>query len=261
MPSVRLMQGDCLALLKDIADESVDLVIADLPYGTTDCAWDNLIPFEPMWEQLDRICKRTAPMLFFGSEPFSTRLRMSNIDEYKYDWIWVKNHTTGFAHAKNMPLKQHENISVFSQGGVVHRSLDKGNRMTYNPQGVVEVQLTQHTRRHKFGTIAGERPSNTEYYKQEGTNYPRSVIYFDKELYPGAHPTQKPVSLLEYLIKTYSNEGETVFDPTMGSGSTGVACVNTSRNFIGIEIDENYFKTAQTRISEAKNTPKQEKST
>lgn len=251
---VKLLQGDCLELMKDIPDGSVDMILADLPYGTTECKWDTIIPFEPLWEQYERVIKDNGAIALFGSEPFSTLLRSSNFKLFKYDWIWKKNTTTGFQHSKNMPLKDYEIISVFSKGSMGHKSLLGERRMVYNPQGLVPCNRT-HNGKSGFGGIVGRRPSHKDVVTQEYTNYPKMILEYDNE--KGLHPTQKPVKLAEYLIKTYTNEGETVLDNVMGSGSTGVACVNTNRNFIGIEIDDEYFEIAKQRISEAQNMPEQ----
>ena len=237
MKKFELWHGDCLELMKNIPDGSVDLVLTDPPYGTTACKWDSVIPFEPMWEQLNRVIKPNGAICLFGSEPFSSALRMSNIKHFKYDWIWNKKRFANQMCAKFQPLKIHENISVFS--------LKKHN---YYPQGLIRCdKITKQGKKITDNIGGGSRP--TQYY-QEFTNYPRSILEFglDKEKY---HSTQKPITLLEYLIRTYTNEGETVLDFTMGSGSTGVACVNTNRRFIGIELDENYFKIAENRIKQA----------
>lgn len=247
--SIQLYQGDCLELMKDIPDGSVDMVLADLPYGTTDCKWDICIQFDPLWVQYKRITKSNGVIALFGSEPFSSRLRMSNIKWFKYDWIWRKNTCTGFQHAKNMPLKDHEIISVFSRGSMGHASLLGERRMPYNPQGVKPVEECRNGKRNSEWLI-GSRPSHKATYIQTGTGYPKSVLDFSNNE-KSLHPTQKPVTLLEYLIRTYTNKGETVLDNTMGSGSTGVACVNTGRSFIGMELDPGYFETAQRRIAEA----------
>ena len=242
-----LLQGDCLELMKQIPNGSIDMILCDLPYGTTACRWDSVIPIDKLWKEYRRIIKSNGVIVLFGSEPFSTRLRSAALDLYKYDWIWVKNHSTGFQHAKNMPMKKHENISVFSPGGMGHKRLLGNRRMTYNPQGIVEENHIRKTTKNKFGSIAGKRPSQKEFFIQECSNYPESVLNYPKES-NAVHPTQKPVALLEYLIKTYTNPGETVLDNCMGSGSTGVACVNTGRDFIGIELDPHYFEVAKQRI-------------
>ena len=236
--------------MKDIPDESVDMILCDLPYGTTACKWDSIIPFEILWKHYNRVIKNNGVICLFGSEPFSTHLRTSQIDNYKYDWIWVKSNgsCSGFVHAKNMPLKKHEIISVFSKAPIGHISLLKERRMKYNPQGL-SYKPTKEISKKKFGNTVGKRPSQVEEYTREYINYPVSILNFDSE--KGLHPTQKPVPLLEYLIKTYTNENETVLDNCMGSGSTGVACVHTNRNFMGIELDNHYFDVAKNRIETA----------
>jgi site-specific DNA-methyltransferase (adenine-specific) len=252
MSEIRLIHGDCLEKMKEIPDGSVDMVLADPPYGVTACKWDSVIPIAPMWEQLNRVIKPTGAIALFGSEPFSSALRMSNIKNYKYDWVWVKSKPNGWQHSKNKPMSKHEIVSVFSLAPMGHKSLLGDRRMEYNPQGVADsivkkVTATAHSE------SMGARPNQVgkEYVSQTG--FPSSVLEYGNIVGKSAiHPTQKPVDLLEYLIKTYTNEGETVLDFTMGSGSTGVACVNTNRNFIGIELDEKYFNIAKDRIEEAK---------
>jgi len=244
---IDLKFGDCLELMKNIEPTSVDAIITDPPYGTTDCKWDSVIDLGLMWEQLNRIIKPNGAIVLFGSEPFSSALRMSSIKNYKYDWYWKKNKVTGFTQCKNKPMKNIELISIFSKGTTVHKSQSK-NRMTYNPQDIIRIDKTRKNGKSKFGTISGKRPSHQDTYKQQFTNYPKMVIDFKSDTNL-IHPTQKPVALMEYLIKTYTNEGETVLDFTMGSGTTGVACKNLNRNFIGIEKDENYFEIATNRIN------------
>ena len=224
---INLINGDCLEEMKNIPDGSVDMVLTDPPYGTTACKWDSVIPFEPMWEQLKRVIKPNGAIVLFGSEPFSSFLRVSNIEGYKYDWIWEKR-PVNFLNAKKQPLRKTERISVFN-GGI------------YNPQGLVYCERVN------------KRSNSTETNRKHGksnvskfTNYPTDVLKFIGER--GLHPTQKPVALMEYLIKTYTNEGETVLDFTMGSGTTGVACVNMNRKFIGIELEDEYFSAAKERI-------------
>lgn len=244
MKPIELWQGDCLELMKNITDGSVDLVLTDPPYGTTACKWDSVIPFEPMWKQLNRIIKPNGAICLFGSEPFSSALRMSNIKHFKYDWIWEKTRATDFVNANNKPLKKHEIVSVFSNGTTANGS-DK--KMVYFPQGLV---MSERKIKRTSRGFQGERPKQKDEYTSFWTNYPSSVLKY-KSIGNTIHPTQKPVALLEYLIRTYTNDGETVLDFTMGSGSTGVACVNTNRNFIGIELDEGYFNTATQRIDTA----------
>lgn len=254
---IDLRCGDCLELMKDIPNGSVDLVLTDPPYGTTACKWDSVIPFEPMWKQLNRIIKPNGAICLFGSEPFSSALRMSNINHYRYDWIWHKNLSGSFATAKKMPMKYHENISVF------YKKLP-----TYNPQFQPYSEST--AKRFKDGEMVNrkkqiEKSTNSiqgglSFVGEQGMcikrgKYPESVQFFKSEHTANGkrlHPTQKPIDLLEYLIRTYTNQGETVLDFTMGSGSTGVACVNTGRNFIGIELDEAYFQIAKERIENCK---------
>jgi site-specific DNA-methyltransferase (adenine-specific) len=234
---IKIMQGDCLELMKELPDKSIDMILCDLPYGTTACKWDTIIPFEPLWEQYERIIKDNGAIVLFGSEPFSSRLRMSNIKKYKYDWIWNKTTFANQMCAKFQPLKIQENISVFSK-----------KKHIYHPQGLIEInKITKQGSKITDNNGGGVR--KTEYFQQY-TNYPRNILEFklDKQK---LHSTQKPVALCEYLIKTYTNEGETVLDNCMGSGTTGVACINTKRNFIGIEKDPQYFETASERISKA----------
>ena len=238
-----LFQGDCLELMKDIPSGSVDCILADVPYGTTACKWDSVIPFEPMWEQLNRIIKRNGAICLFGSEPFSSALRMSNIKNFKYDWIWQKNAGSNFANVKYQPMKEHEIISVFAKQKTKYFPIMQERAETGKKRVKTNV---------KSNTNGSEVTSMLPYGKNKKYNhlrYPSSIQKFNRER--GLHPTQKPIALLEYLIKTYTNEGETVLDFTMGSGSTGVACINTNRRFIGIELDERYFNIAKQRIDEA----------
>ena len=242
-----LIQGDCLEKMKDIPDGSVDMVLTDPPYGTTACKWDSIIPLEPMWEQLKRVIKKNGAIVMTASQPFTTTLIASNMKMFKYCWVWESNKAPNFAQAPYMPLKNTEDVIVFSFGGCAHPAK---NRMVYNPQGVEKAnkickQKTVGKYKHKGGMPTAKT------YTQRGTGYPKQVIRIDKES-KTVHPTQNPVALMEYLIKTYTNEGETVLDFSMGSGTTGVACVNTGRSFVGIEKDEKYFKIAELRIQEAK---------
>lgn len=245
MSKIDLRQGDCLEVMKDIPDGSVDAIITDPPYGTTACKWDSVIPFEPMWEQLKRVTKKNGAIVFTSSQPFTSALGFSNITELQYSWIWIKSRATGHLNAKKRPMKSFEDILVFYR-----------EQPTYNPQGLIYkptqvMNSKSHSLRGKdniTSTVSGG--IRFEEYTQEYTNYPRQHIEIPSEG-KTVHPTQKPVALMEYLIKTYTNEGETVLDFTMGSGSTGVACINTNRNFIGIELDEKYFQIAKRRVEEA----------
>ena len=244
---IDLRKGDCLELMKEIPTGSIDAIITDPPYGTTACKWDSVIDFGLMWEQLNRIIKPNGAVVLFGSEPFSSALRMSNIKNYKYDWKWDKVRPSSFMNAKNAPMKKIEDILIFSTGTIANGSK---RLMPYYPQGLKACGKIRPPKNNSVpnNSTIGKRPSRANSYKQEFTNYPNQLITFSFETKP-QHPTQKPIALMEYLIKTYTNENETVLDFTMGSGSTGVACVNTNRNFIGIEQDENYFDIAQNRIN------------
>ena len=206
--------------------------------GTTACKWDTVIPFEPLWAQYKRIIKANGAIVLFGSEPFSSALRMSNIKQYKYDWVWDKVKASGHLNAKIMPMRRHENVLVFSDGTPKYypQGLISGNFNNSRPSKESKKQDTPHGKDRQHGA-------------SKYTNYPQDILVFAKPIdTTRLHPTQKPVALLEYLIKTYTNEGETVLDNCMGSGSTGVACINTNRQFIGYELDEGYFKIAEERI-------------
>lgn len=315
-----IKQGDCLELMKDIPDGSVDLVLCDLPYGVTVCKWDEVIPFEKLWPEWTRVCKSNGIVVLFGTEPFASTARMSNIKQYKYDWIWQKSNLSGFLMAKQQPLRNYENIMVFYSSDIMNdttnhfqklkdwlisekekaeaagynmrevlgnymgahyftrktqfafpkledyeklqttgffqreydeakREYDEAKRMTYNPQKSKgkPYEVKEHQR--KRANIYGDKKVAT-YKNITGDRYPTQILKFNNEM-NGYHPTQKPVALLEYLIKTYTNEGETVLDNCMGSGSTCVAAVNTNRKYIGFELDPGYFEIAQKRISEA----------
>jgi len=242
---MKLINGDCLTEMDKLirGGQKVDLILTDLPYGTTQCKWDSIIPFEPMWERVNALSKERTPTVLFGQEPFSSHLRLSNLKYYRYDWIWNKQKGTNFLNANRTPLPCHENISVF------YRKLPK-----YNPQkryvgvkskGQVEGGLSHKT----YGKVKVHTM-----WKDDGYRFPLTVIECAKsktEAINGrnVHPTQKPVRLLEYLIKTYTDENDTVLDFTMGSGSTGVACRVTNRDFIGIELDKDYFEIAKDRIN------------
>lgn len=244
---IDLRQGDCLDLMKDIPDGSVDMVMADPPYGTTACKWDSVIPLEPMWDQLKRVTKKNAAIVMTASQPFTSTLVTSNINDFKYEWVWEKSKASNFLQASYMPLKSHENVLVFCTK----------SKPTFNHQWTYGEPYNALER--VRGTKKG---SNTEVYnnvpnpkhrevRNDGRRNPRTVQYFKTAESEGktAHPTQKPVALMEYLIKTYTNEGETVLDFAMGSGSTGVAAKNLNRKFIGIELDEQYFEIAKNRIN------------
>ena len=244
MNDIKLIHGDCLEEMKNIPDKSIDMILCDLPYGTTQNKWDSVIPLEPLWEQYKRIIKDNGAIVLFAQTPFDKVLGASNLKMLKYEWIWEKQQGTGFLNAKKMPLKKHENILVF------YKKLP-----IYNPQMIGNEIRT--IKRNKNGKTTDNYGKFT--YDEQSTyvgRYPTSILSFDRDKNK-LHPTQKPVPLLEYLIKTYTNEGEIILDNTMGSGSTGVACINTNRKFIGIELEEKYFNIAKTRIEEAQNSIKE----
>lgn len=249
MPDIRLFHGDCLEIMPQLSDQSIDCIICDPPFATTACKWDTLIPFDKLWKQYNRLLKPQGSVLLFGSEPFSTHMRMSNIKAFKYDWIWKKNNATGFQHAKNMPRKNYEIISVFSNASMGHENLLGDRRMIYNPQGVKDVHWEVRRSSSKFGNIVGKRASHKREGIQELTGFPTAILEFPKDR-ENFHPTQKPVALLAYLIKTYTNADAVVLDNCMGSGSTGIAALETNRSFIGIEKDEYYFNIAKNRIEQ-----------
>ena len=244
----KLYKGDCLEVMKNIADKSIDAIITDPPYGTTACKWDSVIPFNLMWKQLNRIIKPNGAIVLFGSEPFSSALRMSNIKNYKYDWIWQKSNPANIALANRMPLKYHEVISVFYKKQPIYNK----QMIPRDELGKKRLKNKNNPIRFKGSDIQGTSKSSKNYdinrYDENFKN-PSTVLKFKVER-GKKHPTQKPIALMEYLIKTYTNELETVLDFTMGSGTTGVACYNTNCNFIGIEQDEKYFKIAEERIKE-----------
>ena len=245
---IELKNGDCLELMKDIPNGSVDMILCDLPYGTTACKWDSVIPFVPLWEQYNRIIKNNGAIVLFGSEPFSTELRHSNLKMFKYGWYWRKPRGTGHLNAKKQPLRDIETVSVFYK-----------KQCTYNPQySDGEPYSAAKGGKNARVSIAGKttygRFMNGMEFRNDnpGIRYPKQLQEFGVVERGTVHPTQKPVALLEYLIKTYTNPGEVVLDNCMGSGSTGVACVNTGRDFIGIELDPGYFAVAEKRINEAR---------
>jgi site-specific DNA-methyltransferase (adenine-specific) len=249
-----LLFGDCLERMKEIPDGSVDMVLTDPPYGTTACKWDSVIPFDSMWAELKRIIKPNGAIVLFGSEPFSSMLRCSNLKMFKYDLVWEKSKGSNFVHSKYQPLKTHENIVVFSKGGAAQGSKTP---MKYYPQMTVGVPYDKGFGQNKIKTLNGglSKASSIHLKNETGNRFPRSVHYYKTAESEGSyHPTQKPVALLEYLIKTYTQENETVLDFTMGSGSTGVAALNTNRKFIGIELDEGYFNIAKDRIEGLRST-------
>ena len=251
---ITLYNGDCLEVMKEIPDKCIDMILADLPYGTTACKWDIIIPFEPLWEQYKRVIKDNGIIALFGMEPFTSLLITSNLSMYRYSWVWKKETPTGHLNANYKPLNITEDVCIFSKGTV--GSLSK-NPIKYYPLGLKEVNIQKKNnpnstwRKNKGYNSINNILNSDKPFIQKYTGYPNNILEFkrDKEK---LHPTQKPVDLLEYLIRTYTKTGETVLDNAMGSGSTGVACVNTNRNFIGIELDETYCNIAKERIEKRK---------
>lgn len=246
MSDIKLYNGECLEIMKDIPDGSINMILCDLPYGTTACKWDVVIPFDKLWEQYNRIIKPNGAILLFGNEPFTSELICSNLKGFKYRWDWDKKIPSGMGYAKYRPMQQSEDIAVFTKNGC---------KTVYNPQMIKRDKpiksggnTVQAGVYHKFKCMGDGK----EYKKTYEYKNPTTLISFDKIRKGSLHPTQKPTDLLEYLIKTYTSEEEVVLDNCMGSGSTGVACINTNRNFIGIELDENYFNIAKDRINAAK---------
>ena len=242
---INLIQGDCLERMKEIPDGSVDMVLTDPPYGTTACKWDSVIPLELMWEQLKRVTKKSGAIVMTASQPFTSVLVTSNLKMFKYDWVWRKPKGTGHLNAKKMPMKDKEDIVVFYS-----------SPCAYNPQFTAGTPYKNKAGDPSKSTSMTDSYGNYTNFRNdnEGKRYPKQVLDFPVVERGTQHPTQKPVALMEYLIKTYTNEGETVLDFTMGSGTTGVAAKNLSRNFIGIELDEGYFKIAEERINSAGTT-------
>lgn len=230
---------DCLNGMNQLEDKSVDMVLCDLPYGTTQCEWDTVIPFKPLWDQYKRIVKENGAIVLFGAEPFSSQLRLSNLENFKYDWIWDKVKGTGFLNAKRQPMRNHEIISVFYR-----------KQCTYKPQKTYGHELKKSYRKKELQTsVYGEMKNH--YFYESTERYPRSIIDFSTDTQNSSvHPTQKPVALCEYLIRTYTDEGELVLDNCMGSGTTAIACLQSGRKYIGFEKDKGFYDLAQQRIRE-----------
>jgi site-specific DNA-methyltransferase (adenine-specific) len=251
MSEYNLYNGDCLEVMKQIPDKSIDLILCDLPYGTTACSWDSVIPFEPLWEHYKRIIKDGRAIVLFSQQPFTSKLICSNIEWWKYNWVWEKDNGTNFLNSKFQPLKVTEDICVFGNGA--SSFVKSGITLFYSPQK---------SEGKPYSCVSGKQKPNSAVVRDNGAKeggvltvnngerMPKNIIRFNRDR-DKVHPTQKPVALLEYLIRTYTNKNETVLDNCMGSGSTGVACMNTDRNFIGIELDEEYYKVAEKRIKEA----------
>ena len=260
--TIQIAQGDCLEVMKHIPSNSVHLILCDLPYGSTRCKWDSVIDTTKLWDEYRRILiKPTGVILLFAQQPFTTKLISANYEWYKYNLIWKKNKTTQFLLANYRPMKCTEDICVFSPGGAAAASRNKGN-MTYNPQGLVPVNIVKKNSEKRIGKMLNQIHhlgqnnkliSNTE-YKQSFTNYPTEMLEFDIE-YDTIHETQKPVKLIEHLIRTYSNAKDMVLDNTMGSGTTGIGCIRTGRRFIGIELEKKYFDLSKERLLKAPSAP------
>ena len=229
-----ILKGNCITLLKDLKEDSIDMILVDLPYGTTSCKWDSIIPLELLWKEYNRVCKEEAAMVFTSAQPFTTTLAQSNLNNLRYSLVWEKPNGTNPFQASIMPMKKHEDILVF------YRKLP-----TYNPQMVSGKAYKWNSTRSggEAGSITQSKETPID---NKGTRYPSSVLHFKQER--GLHPTQKPVPLMEWLIRTYTNEGDVVLDNTMGSGTTGVACKNTNRKFIGMEQDADYYNTSKKRL-------------
>jgi site-specific DNA-methyltransferase (adenine-specific) len=265
--NVILFNGDCLVEMNNIPDQSIDLILCDLPYGTTDRSgvnsdgknrllkWDTVIPLDQLWTQYKRVLKPLGTVVLTADQPFTSQLVLSNLEWFKYEWIWKKQRTTGFLLANYRPMKQTEDILVFSPGGAAAASRD-GKNMTYNPQDLVEKNVKKKNSAKRLGNFlhnpehmgANNKLLHETEYEQKYSNYPTEILEFglEKNL---VHPTQKPVALMEYLIKTYTNEGEIVLDNCMGSGTTGVAAINCNRKFIGIEKENEYFDICKARMN------------
>ena len=233
----KIYNTDCIAGMSQISDNSVDMILCDLPYGITGCRWDSLIPFPELWKQYERIIKPNGAIVLTSSQPFTTELISSNKKLFRYCWYWLKNQVTGFPFAKYQPLRCVEDICVFYK-----------QKPIYNPQGLIKLDKPVQTHNHRKNDFVYDSTTLSNAYVTSYTNYPRQTLEIKCQR-EGLHPTQKPVALFEYLIKTYTNEGDVVLDNCMGSGTTAVACKNTNRNFIGFEIDKNYWATAMKRIT------------
>ena len=234
----KIYNEDCLEGMKRIPDKSIDMILADLPYGTTNCKWDTIIPLEPLWEQYERIIKDNGAVVLTASQPFSSALVMSNPKLFRYEWVWDKKNPTNFAMAKKQPLKYHETILVFAKKQTEYYPI-KWRGKPNHKQGLLKNDQQSEV----YGKIKRTKDNLS------GMKYPRSIIEISKHSSQGGlHPTQKPVALFEYLVKTYTNEGDVVLDNCMGSGTTAIACLNTNRNYIGFELDKNYFDIANERI-------------
>ena len=249
---IDLIKGDCLEKMKDIPDKSIDMILCDLPYNKLTAQWDKLIPMNLLWKQYNRIIKNNGAIVLFAQQPFTSLIVSSNIEDFRHNIVWHKDKCANFLHAKNQPRKTTEDILVFSKqgSGFVHNSK---NKCTYNPQMINRKPRKPTSKTTRSKSLLEVRGKACDLQSSEDfipdKSYPENIVYFKTEHKDRFHPCQKPIELLEYIIKTYSNENETILDNTMGSGSTGMACLNTNRNFIGIELDDAYFETCKNRIN------------
>jgi len=241
---LKLLHGDCLELMKDIPDASIDAIITDPPYGTTACKWDSVIPFEPMWKELNRIIKDNGAIIFTASQPFTSNLVMSNTKMFKHEWIWEKNRGSNFATLRYAPMKEHESVLVFCKTSPKYFPIMQQRKGAGLDRTKYKYNPTNTGKREALGNL---EMTHANHNGNNELRYPSTIQKFNTEV--GNHPTQKPVTLMEYLIKTYTQENDTVLDFTMGSGTTGVACKNLNRNFVGIELDKDYFAIAESRIN------------
>jgi len=249
-----LILSDSIIAMEQLIEEGikVDMILCDLPYGTTACSWDAVIPFDKLWSCYKRLIKENGAVVLFGSQPFTTDLINSNRAWFKYDWIWIKNRPTGAQHSKNKPMNKHEHVLVFSKATINHVSIIGDKRMTYYPQGVRNGNKKTIKKKGTFSNTIGYRKNQIGKTYTTQTGFPDTILTCSKEE-EHQHPTQKPINLMKYLIRTYTNENELVLDNTMGSGTTGVACMIENRKFIGIENNEKYFKIAESRIGAEEN--------
>lgn len=250
----KIIQGDCLEVMKGILDGSIDMILCDLPYNVTEFKWDGFIPFDKLWIEYERIITNTGAIVLTACQPFTSHLILSNPSLFKYTWVWIKNEAFNFVHCKNAPMRKTEDVCIFSKGKIKHRG--QSDRMVYNPQGLIPFNKKVCGLKKGKGngkSFGISRPSFKEEYIQEFTNYPSNILEFGIDFKERLHPTQKPVALFEYLIKTYTNEGELVLDNCIGSGTTAIAYINTNRNYIGIEKKPEYVEIARKRIRIAEN--------
>jgi len=252
MNNIQLYLGDCLEIMPTFPDKSIDMILCDLPYGTTACKWDSIIPQTKLWDNYKKIISNNGSIVLFSSGQFTPYLMASNLEMFKYKFVWVKANTTNFVHAKNRPLTEHEDILVFSKAPMGHINQLKDKRMKYNPQGLIEINQMIKAGKGRFGTVAGTRPSHRKEFKRTHTNYPTDVLTGFPEVSANKklHTSAKPIPLLKHLIKTYTDEGDLVLDNCAGSGTTGVACKNLNRRCILIEKEEKYCKIIKERLEQ-----------